>query len=527
MTSPSHGEHTPQPPGPPQAPFVPGGTLTQRVVKDLLAGLTVSFVAISLGAAFGAFAGRGAMSGILSAGVIALICAVFGGTRIQCSGPTAPMSAVMFGAVVFAKSSEGLAKAVPGANPDHFLNVVLILTGATIFMMAVFRLGKFITLVPKVVISGFMNGIAVLIWIGEFKSLFGFKEEGPILGGVGLNVAIASVSIALCFGLPPLLKKIPKVGHFIPGTLAAIVLITAGVHLSGLEVGLVKMGAGAGSLGDLVQQQLPRDWSGPIILAALPFVGSLALLAYLDTLLTALVVDKKVKEDLGLDETSSQNKELAAQGLANAVVGLFGGIPGAQATIRSVLILKEGATMRLAGVAVGLFVLIEMVALQDLIGMIPSAVFSGVLIKVGYDVMDWAPLHAAGRQIARREPNPEAIVQRVAGIDLFFIVGTTALTIAVNLNVAVIAFVILFYVLKRASVEVPDLPALDGQAEEWVSDHQEGLSDAALEVKYDHDTPVTAETQTPIGETPASSGEEGTALGAPPPDPDPALAPKA
>ncbi len=136
---------------------------------------------------------------------------------------------------------------------------------------------------------------------------------------------------------------------------------------------------------------------------------------------------------------------------------------------------------RLAGVAAGAFVLVEMLALKDLIAMIPSAVFAGVLIKVGYDVMDWPPLYAAGRRLAGREPDPEANVQRVAGVDLFFIVGTTVLTIAVNLNVAVITFVILFYVLKKTKVEVPDLPDLADQGEEWVSDHREGMDAADFE----------------------------------------------
>ncbi len=460
-------------------------SFTERMIKDLIAGLTVSFVAISLGAAFGAFAGRGAMSGILSAGVICLVCALLGGTRIQCSGPTAPMSAVMITAVVFATSADGLGKAVPGANPDQFLNIVLVLTGLAILLMAVFRLGRFITLVPKIVISGFMNGIAVLIFVGEIKTLFGLKSSGVLLGGIAWNVGVALVTTALCFALPSLLKRIPKVGHFIPGALAGIVGMTAFVQIAGVDIARVPMGGADGSFVDMVREQFPRDWSMPMVWAALPFVGNLALLAYLDTLLTALVVDKLVKEDLGVKETTNQNRELAAQGLANGLVGLFGGIPGAQATIRSVLILKEGATMRLAGVAAGLFVLVEMFALQDLIAMIPSAVFSGVLLKVGYDVMDWQPLKAAGRQIIGREAPDDARVKTVAGLDLFFILGTTAVTIVVNLNVAVITFVVLFYLLKKKGVKVPDLPELADAEEEWVSDHAEGLSSAQLDAVVD------------------------------------------
>jgi SulP family sulfate permease len=190
-------------------------------------------------------------------------------------------------------------------------------------------------------------------------------------------------------------------------------------------------------------------------------VFSLGLLAYLDTLLTALVVDKKVKEDLGLNEKTKQDKELVAQGLANAAVGFFGGIPGAQATIRSVLILTEGATMRIAGVAVGIYVLVEMLMLQDLIALIPSAVFSGVLLKVGYDVMDWPPLVKYAKGLVGRLP---ALRPRVTGIDMFFVLGTTVVTIVVNLNVAVGAFVVLFYLLRRLGLRVPDFATASADA---------------------------------------------------------------
>jgi SulP family sulfate permease len=349
-------------------------------VKEILAGLTVSFVAISLGAAFGVMSGRGALSGILSAGVIALITAILGGTRIQCSGPTAPMTAVTV--VMIGLIGNGYLNDVPNANSDHFLNIVLILTGAMLVLAAVLRLGKFINLVPKVVISGFMNGIAVLIWVGEFKTLFGLNSEkdssgvelvdaagNPLPdilgGGIGINLAVAIGTVAMCFLLPSLLKRIDKrLASFLPGTLVAIVLVSAGVFLTGLDMEKVALGGSLSSVTDLttlVQEQIPTGWSVQLILLALPFAAQLAMLAYLDTLLTSLVVDQKVQKMYGTDEKTAQNKELAAQGVANSAVALFGGIPGAQATIRSVLILNEGAMTRIAGVMVGLFVLVEMI----------------------------------------------------------------------------------------------------------------------------------------------------------------------
>ena len=141
----------------------------EELPQNILAALTVSFAAISLGAAFGLQSGRdnGIVIGILSAGLIAFVTSLLGGTRIQCSGPTAPMTTVTM--TVWAAATGVLASQLATASytADHFMTVVLLLTSALLMLMAVFRLGKYITLVPAVVISGFMNGIAILIWVGE------------------------------------------------------------------------------------------------------------------------------------------------------------------------------------------------------------------------------------------------------------------------------------------------------------------------------------------------------------------------
>ena len=123
--------------------------------RNIVVGLAVSFVALSLGAAFGILSGRGAFAGMVSAGIISVITSLLGGTRVQCSGPTAPMSVVA--ATVIAVAYEQIAEKVPGLVPDHFINTVFLLAGMLMLVMAVLRLGRFITMVPNVVISGFMN----------------------------------------------------------------------------------------------------------------------------------------------------------------------------------------------------------------------------------------------------------------------------------------------------------------------------------------------------------------------------------
>ncbi len=424
---------------------------TQSWIQNVIAGLTVSFVAISLGAAFGILSTRGAFVGILSAGLIALITSLFGGTRIQCSGPTAPMTAVTVAVIVDAK--ERMAQsALGGASVDHFVNIVIYLAGALLVVMALLRLGRFITLVPKVVISGFMNGIAVLIWLDQVKKLFGLGGMEAMGGVLALNIAVASVTLVLLFVVPGLLKKhVPQLAHYLPGTLMGILIMTPLVYMLGLDVELVNLDTQLGSWSELsamVQAQWPTTWSGDVLTLAFPFALQLAFLCYLDTLLTSLVVDKLVQAKFKSQECTAQNKELLAQGVANASVALIGGIPGAQATIRSVLILNEGATMRIAGVMTGVFVFVEMILFQDLISTIPTAVFAGILFKVGYDVFDWEPVFAALSKDTANKPSP---------MNWFFIVGTTGITLLMDLNTAVIGFCILFYVGKHF-FSIEDMP---------------------------------------------------------------------
>ncbi len=428
-----------------------GVVSTRQLARQLLAGLTVSFVAISLGAAFGVLSGRGALAGILSAGVIALITAALGGTRVQCSGPTAPMTAVTI--LLVSAVTGGLLAEHPTADPDRFINLVLLLTGLLLMAAAVLRLGRFVRWVPKVVISGFMNGIAVLIWVGEIQSLFGWWGKNNYAGGITSNLAVAAMTLILIVVLPGLLGRVDRrLNSFFPATLLAIVIATAICSFCQIEIQRVSLGASINSLQDLttmVAHHFPTEWSLPLLMLALPFAMQLMVLAYLDTLLTSLVVDRKYQFMHQTSETTRPNKELAAQGVANASVALFGGIPGAQATIRSVLILNEGATMRIAGIMVGVFVLIEMLLFQDWIGLIPQAVFSGVLLKVGYDVFDWSPIMSYLRRRAG-DTGVGGVAQSnpVTHWAMSFIVGTTLITVFVNLTAAVLLASVLFYLLR-------------------------------------------------------------------------------
>ncbi len=425
----------------------------QVIFQNVIAALTVSFVALSLGAAFGLLSGRGAFAGMISAAIIAIITSAFGGTRIQCSGPTGPMTAVT--AVVFAVAHDRIARLVPGINTEHFVNLTIFLTAGFLILFGLLRLGKFITFIPNVVVSGFMNGIAIIIWLDQIRKIFGLGGKAAFAGPFAQNLFLIVSSAVLVFILPRLTKKImPKFASLLSATFITIIVMTALASLANFSVERVQLNSTLKSVGDfvhLIGSNWPTDWSWGIIILALPFSLQLAVLAYLDTLMTSLVVDKMT------GEKTKQNKELIAQGLAAGAVAALGGIPGAQATIRSVLIIKEKATLRFAGILVGVFALIEMILFQDAINLIPQAVFAGILIKVGYDVFDWLPLRLYFKELfsrtnillknifSRHDDEPIFVTNR----EMLIIAGTTLVTVYWDLNLAVGVFTVLFYLHNR------------------------------------------------------------------------------
>ena len=412
----------------------------RNLIHNAVVGLAVSFVALSLGAAFGILSGRGAFAGMLSAGVIAVITSMLGGTRVQCSGPTAPMSVVA--AVVISVAYDKLSSQLPSVNPEHFVNAVFLMSGLLLVIMAILRIGRFITVVPNVVVSGFMNGIAVLIWIAQTKKLFGLGDSEPFSGSMYINSLLVVATLIFLSAYPLLARRL---AYMPPGTLVAIVVVSSVTWFFDLPVGMVSLSGDFSnflSFSDLFEAHWPNQWSIALVLLAFPYALQLAFLCYLDTLLTSLVVDRLT------GEKTRQNKEIAAQGIANGTVALMGGIPGAQATIRSVLVVKEGGSQRIVGFFVGLFVLMEMVLFQDLISFIPHAVFAGILIKAGYDVCDLSTVYAYIRRIvSRSDLNRKSI--GVSHLEILLVAGTTIVTVFVDLNVAVVMFTGVFHLVNK------------------------------------------------------------------------------
>jgi sulfate permease, SulP family len=414
--------------------------IKNNLVSDLLAGLTVSFAALSLGAAFGIMSGRGAFAGMLGAAIIPIITSIFGGTRIQASGPTAPMTAVT--ALLVAKAYDGFNGDKHFA--DEYITLVLLMTATFIILAGVLKLGKYIRLVPQVVILGFMNGIGILIWVDQVEKLFGLGGHAQIQGNVFYNLLIAASTLLLIYLIPFTLRKLKVPAHvsrFVPSIFVAIVAVTSLTTYFGVNVQHVSLGQSYGSLREfigIVIYDLPLNkeiFRLDMMKAAFPLALQLSLLAYLDSLLTSLVIDKMV------GEKTETNKELMAQGLANGIAGLLQGIPGAQATIRSVLLIKEGAQTRMAGIFVGIFALLGFLVFGQLISLIASAVFVGILLKAGLDVLDRDFLMAFYKYhwIKKKERN----------IQLLLIVYTSAITVLVDLNVAVLTATAFYYAGKK------------------------------------------------------------------------------
>ena len=408
----------------------------RRNLPDITAGLTVSFAAISLGAAFGLMSGRGAFAGMIGAAIIPIISSIFGGTRLQASGPTGPMTAVS--AVIIAFAYDEFSEK---ALAEQFITLVFILNAIILIIGGLLRVSKLISLVPNVVILGFMNGIAVLIWYDQLAKILGWNGKATLTGGVWTNMILALVTFFMIYGIVWLTKRFPirsQIKSLISAVLFSIIIMTAISAALNVRVEQIQLGDTLSSVGDFANMILAYfpievlQWK--YIVMALPLALQLALLAYLDSLLTALIIDRMTKTK------SNLNRELVAQGLANGVSGIFQGIPGAQATIRSVLLIKEGAQTRLAGVLVGVFALLGILVFKNYLSLVPTAVFMGVLFKAGMDVCDKDfPIHYFGNAWHK---------SLIRNIQFGLILFTTLITVLINLNVAVICGSILFYAIK-------------------------------------------------------------------------------
>ncbi len=402
--------------------------------EDAFGGVTAAVVGLPTALAFGVASGLGAVAGMYGAIALGLFASIFGGTRAQISGPTPAMSLAM--AVVVTTHAESL--------EDAF--AIAILAGLFQILLGVMRIGRFVVYTPYSVVSGFMSGIGVIIILVQTLPFLGAPVElgGPpaavrswpdALSDVNFNsIAIAVVSLGVCVLWPPRLRTvIPSIMMaLIIGTLLSVFWLTDTPVIGHVPHGLPDF-------------NLP-DLSGGLLARAVQPALIIALLGSIDSLLTSLVADS-------ITRTSHQpNRELIGQGLGNMMAGLVGGVPGAGATMGTVVNIRAGGHSRLSGVLRSLILLALVLGLGEFVEDIPHAALAGILMKVGWDIMDW-------RFLKR--------ITRLHREYLFVMFATFALTVFVDLLTAVAAGLIIAGMTRSRQFErlemdnVVSVPILD------------------------------------------------------------------
>lgn len=347
---------------------------------DIYGGITAAVVALPLALAMGVSSGAGPVAGLYGAILVGFFAAIFGGTPAQVSGPTGPMTVVM--AAIFMQYT-GMFPDDP-AHGAALAFTVVIMGGLFQILFGFMKIGKFIELVPHPVVSGFMSGIGVIIILLQLPPLLGFDSQpGPMASTQALPEAFNNlVSDAVILGLIALAivyltpKKINKI---IPSPLIALIVGT-------LAYVLFMSGGNASILGD-IPTGLPNFQMPTYELALLPQMIesalTLAALGSIDSLLTSLVADNVTRT------YHKSDRELIGQGIGNTIAGFFGGLPGAGATMRTVVNVKAGGQTPISGALHAVVLLAIVLGAGAMASKIPHAVLAGILIKVGTDIIDW------------------------------------------------------------------------------------------------------------------------------------------
>ncbi|WP_428604295.1 SulP family inorganic anion transporter [Sedimenticola sp.] len=350
---------------------------------DIYGGLTAAVVALPLALAMGVSSGAGPIAGIYGAIFVGFFAALFGGTPAQVSGPTGPMTVVM--AMIFTQYTGMFPD-----NPAHGAAVafgVVVLGGLFQILFGMLRVGKFIELVPHPVISGFMSGIGVIIILLQIGPLVGFDSPArPLLAMQAIPeflrnlhpdaATIGLLTLVIVYAVPALL---PKLNKLIPAPLLALVLGTTGVMLLFPDSQVPVLGDIPSGVPVLQVPSFDLLLLPGMIKSAL----TLAALGAIDSLLTSLVADNITRT------YHKSDRELIGQGIGNTVAGFFGGLPGAGATMRTVVNIKAGGKTPISGALHSLILLTCVLGAGGLASHIPNAVLAGILIKVGTDIIDW------------------------------------------------------------------------------------------------------------------------------------------
>ncbi|MDJ0511745.1 MAG: SulP family inorganic anion transporter [Crocosphaera sp.] len=420
----------------------------RNVKGDLFGGVTAAVIALPMALAFGVASGAGPAAGLWGAVLIGFFAALFGGTPTLISEPTGPMTVVMT-AVITKLTAD---------NPETGLAMaftVVMIAGVFQVILGALRLGKYITLMPYTVISGFMSGIGLILIILQFGPLLGtanpkggvipaLRNVPMVINSISANmgeVILGVLTVAVLFSMPSKLKK------YVPPQLVALIGCTllSIFFFSGANIKTIpEFSTG---LPSLVMPTFTVEQVNVMIIDGLV----LGMLGCIDALLTAVIADSLTQTQHNSD------KELIGQGVANLVSGLCGGLPGAGATMGTVVNIQAGGQTALSGLSRAFILLIVVLWAAPLTQSIPLAVLAGIAFKVGIDIIDWKFLGRAHN-----------LSWKAASI----MYGVMLLTVFYDLIIAVGLGVFVANVLtiqKLANVQADAVKAIDTHEDETIS----------------------------------------------------------
>ncbi len=353
---------------------------------DLFGGVTAAVIALPMALAFGVASGAGAEAGLYGAVLVGLFAALFGSTPTLISEPTGPMTVVMTAVIAN----------LVATNPENGLAMaftVVMMAGLFQMLFGALKLGNYVTLMPYNVVSGFMTGIGIILIVLQLGPFLGqATPPGGVIGTFGslqelfgniqpIETGLALMTFVLLVFFPNRLRRYipPQLLALIIGTLISLYFLT--------EVDIRRIGPIPTGLPEL---QLPTFTTDQMLVMVFD-AAVLAVLGSIDALLTSVIAENLTRKE------SNADKELVGQGLGNLASGLFGGIPGAGATMGTVVNIQTGGRSALSGLTRALLLLIVVMWAADLTAEIPLAVLAGIAMKVGVDIIDWSFLKRAHR----------------------------------------------------------------------------------------------------------------------------------
>ena len=378
---------------PPRRPALLNHISTNNIKGDLFGGVTAAVIALPMSLAFGVASGAGAAAGLWGAVLVGLFAALFGGTPSLISEPTGPMTVVMTAVIASLSASD----------PENGLAIaftVVMLAGVFQIAFGFLRLGRYITQMPYTVISGFMSGIGIILIILQLGPFLGQAiPKGGVIGTLNSlpqliqnarlpEVVLALITLAILWLTPAALKKIapPQLIALVAGTVLSLTLLNGGAGAEAGE-GVRRIGEIASGFPQLRMPYFELGLASKMLIDA----AVLGMLGCIDALLTAVIADSITRTE------HNSNKELIGQGLGNLVSGLFGGLPGAGATMGTVVNIQAGGRSALSGISRAVILMVVILAFTGVAAQIPQAVLAGIALKVGVDIVDWGFLKRAHR----------------------------------------------------------------------------------------------------------------------------------